>query len=190
MKDERLVFTCGSDLLVVCSVLLNFVYVSRTSETMFEIRCGDETRDAFVEPEVIPVAAGDHVSPPLVCKLVRREPHCLFVLQHLVAVGFPQRRETAHFLRHTAGRQHLRVSSIDVLHTRTIFEEVEHAGCLAKDAAQLLVSMFGCEVLKLNVSSFLLHDLKRTSREAKDVSRNGGALVPLGDAFIVRQRAL
>jgi len=48
---------------------------------MFEIRCGHEGRDSFVEPEMVPVAAGHHVSPPLMRKLVGAEPEVLLVIQ-------------------------------------------------------------------------------------------------------------
>src|SRR5215510_7976915 len=104
---------------------------------MLEICSGDERRDSFVEPEMIPVTTGHHVAPPLMRKLVRGKPKVLFVFQQLLAVSFSQSRETAHLLFDPACRQHLRVGSISILNTGAIFEEREHVGGIAKDAAHV-----------------------------------------------------
>src|SRR5215213_1436829 len=157
---------------------------------MFEIRRGHESRDSFVEPEVIPVAAGHEVTPPLMRKLVRRKPQFLFLLQHLLSVRFSQHRETAHLLFDTAGCQHLRVSSVGILNTGVIFEEVEHVRRVAKDATHFTRSVVGCEVLKLNVSPLFLYDVKRTGGKTEDVGRNSCWLPPLKQVFLAWQFAL
>jgi hypothetical protein len=67
---------------------------------------------------------------------VRREPKILFVFEHFLSIRFFQRGETAHLLFHATSGEHLRVGFVCVLHARAIFEEVEHVGRRAKDAAQ------------------------------------------------------
>src|ERR1051326_3153346 len=172
-KHERLVFSSRSHFLIVRVVLLDRAHVSRASETMLDIRRSDECRDSFVEPEMIPVPTSHHVAPPLMRKLVRTKPKVLFVFQHLLSVRFGQSRETAHLLLDPARRQHLRVSSIGILNTCMSLEKVEHIGRIAKNAAHFTLVIVCREVLQLDVASFLLDDVKWTSRKSEDVSRNG-----------------
>src|ERR1051326_236288 len=157
---------------------------------MLDIGRSHESRAAFVEPEMIPVATSHHVAPPLMRKLVRTKPEALFVVQQLLAVSFSQSRETAHLLLDPARREHLRVRSIGILNTRLSFEEVEHVGRFAKDASDFVLVVVCREVLQLNLAVFLLENLKWTSRKTEDISGKGCALLPLGDTSVVWQFAL
>src|ERR1043166_6577420 len=144
---------------------------------MLDIGRSHESRDAFVEPEMIPVATSHHVAPPLMRKLVRTKPEALFGFQQLLAVIFSQSRETAHLLLDAARREHLRVGSIGILNTRVSFEEVEHVGRFANDAADFVLVVVWQKVLQLSVAVFPLKILKWTSRKTEDVSRNGCTLL-------------
>jgi len=61
---------------------------------------------------------------------------------------------------------------------------------LTKDASDFVLVVVCREVLQLNVSSLLLHDVKRTSRKTKDVRRNRCVLSPLRNTLTIRQLAL
>src|ERR1051325_720518 len=189
-KHERLVFTRSFHFLIVRAIRLDLLHVSRAAEAMFEIRRGDETRDSLVEPEVIPVTTSHHVAPPLMRKLVRAEPNILFVIEHLLSVIFFQCCKAAHLLLDTAGCEHLCVRSVGILNAGACFEEVEHVGRVAKDTAHFAFTVVGREILKLDVSAFLLNYLKWTSRKTENVSGNRSTLLPLRDTSIVWQCAL
>src|SRR5215217_5422207 len=69
-KHERLIFTSRPHFLIVRAIRLDLTHVCRASEAVFDIRRRHKRRDSFVKPEVVPVAAGHHVAPPLMRKLV------------------------------------------------------------------------------------------------------------------------
>src|SRR6185369_3032713 len=185
-----LVFTRRAYFLVVRAIGFDLAQVSCATEAVFEICGSHEAGDSLVKPEVVPIATGDHVSPPLMRKLMRSEPNVLLVVQHFLSIRFPQSCETIHFLFDTAGCQDLCVRLAGILNTRAFFVEVQHVGCVAEDAAHFIRGVVCREVLKLYLSMFLFDDVKGTGSKTEDVGWNRRALSPFGDTSTVWQFVL
>src|SRR5687768_878068 len=103
-KHQRSVFTSSVDLLIRQAIQLNLAHVFLSSEAVLFISRGHERSHPFIQPEMIPVAARHHVTPPLMGEFMRPEPHIALVRQDFTAVGLTEDGEAAHLLVGTTRR--------------------------------------------------------------------------------------
>src|ERR1044072_8166671 len=73
-KNQGLVFARCAHLFVVRSIGFYLSHISITTKTMFDVGGGHERRNALVQPEMVPIAAGHHVAPPLMRQFVWTKP--------------------------------------------------------------------------------------------------------------------
>ena len=62
--------------------------VRAAAETVLAVGRGHERGEPFVQPEMSPIGAGDHVAPPLVSELVGGKSATAGVVQHRTTVAF------------------------------------------------------------------------------------------------------
>src|SRR4051794_22948240 len=94
-KDQRLVFAGCAYLFITLPVTINLPHVHRSTKTVFHVSGSHESRNPFVQPEMIPITTSHHVAPPLMCKFMCTQPESLLVRQYSLAVPFVQCRKAA-----------------------------------------------------------------------------------------------
>ncbi len=109
MVGERPVFAFIFQGLVYFPRTGDLPVIAFPSEALFQKRIGKKGRQAFVEPEVGPILAGDADAVPLVRQLVGQQPQVFGVSRQIHLVGLRQQGESHHLLLHSALREYLRV---------------------------------------------------------------------------------
>src|SRR4051812_35663563 len=125
---------CGAHFFIARAIGFNLPHVLITTETMFKVSRGHEIRKAFVEPEVIPVNARQHVAPPLMRQFVSAQPDVALVGEDFSSVIFIEGCKAAHLLLDVTGGQDLCVSLISIGYARALFVEREYVRRVAEDA--------------------------------------------------------
>jgi hypothetical protein len=104
--------------------------------------------------------------PPLMRKFVRAKPTVLFVFEYLLPYdSFNAVKLLISCSTPPAARTCAYVLSEYL--TPRVFKEIEHVGRVAKDPAYFTLVVARCEVLELNVSSFLFEDVKGPAVKTK-----------------------
>src|SRR5262245_17659188 len=81
-KDKRSIVTRRSNPFVPSTRALELPLVRASAEAVLAVGRGHEGGEAFVQPEMSPLGARDHVAPPLMGELVGGESGTARVVQH------------------------------------------------------------------------------------------------------------
>src|SRR5215204_7155679 len=97
-KHKRFIFPRISHLFVTGLISFDFFEICVVTKPMLDVSGSHKVRNTFVQPEVVPIAASHHVTPPLMRKLMRSQPDILLVSENPFTIRLVHRREAAHLL--------------------------------------------------------------------------------------------
>src|SRR6185436_15445927 len=141
---------------------------------------GHERREAFVEPEVGPAAAGEEVAPPLMRELVGDRPVLVRIFEERLRVVGREEREVHHLLRRRSGQEDLGVRRVGQGKAGSLLEEPAHRVRLRQHGRELRREVRGSEDAQAHASLARLERLPASGGEAVDVGGPGLTQVVLG----------
>ncbi len=139
--------------------------------------------EAFVQPPVRPVAAGEQIAEPLVCQLVREKAVGIRIQRGALVeerrVGERCRADVLHAAEDEVGDERLRVTGVRVGDARHLAEEREHLRRAAERALQVVLASARPVVLHRDAVPLVL-DLGEVSHDlAQQVGDVRDGLVPV-----------